>query len=415
MRLTKCRPGGLPASPAHQNCERPVVYAASPDVQERLILDAAFHYARQGFRVLPLRPHAKEPLGRLVRHGVHDATDDPNTIRQWWSIASAANVGIACGAVSDIFVLDVDTRHGGDAELVRLETEFGELPDTVVVTTGRGDGGRHLYFAWPEFRVPNKAIRPGLDLRRDGGYAVAPPSLHPVTLKPYVGDIERRWIADGPIWLLNLLRGNVANSNVLKQKTTENRLIASVSLCLCSCLADAVKATLPTCEGHRNRAIFEFARHLKGMPQYADAAAADLVDAVREWHRQASPVIGTPSFDETWADFTYSWSRVVYPKGAGALQVALQRADSIPPPDCASRYCDERLRRLCALCRELQALAGDGAFYLACRSAGGLLHMDFTVAARFLRLLVHDHVLMVAGRHTPTKATRYRYVAGGGA
>lgn len=43
-----------------------------------------------------------------------------------------------------------------------------------------GDGGRHLYLRHPGFEVPNRVgIRPGLDLRGDAGYVVAPPSIHP--------------------------------------------------------------------------------------------------------------------------------------------------------------------------------------------------------------------------------------------
>ncbi len=55
--------------------------------------------------------------------------------------------------------------------------EHGALPATVEATTG--GGGRHLYFARPESPVSNKVnLHTGIDLRGDGGFVVAPPSLH---------------------------------------------------------------------------------------------------------------------------------------------------------------------------------------------------------------------------------------------
>jgi hypothetical protein len=42
-----------------------------------------------------------------------------------------------------------------------------------------GSGGTHLYFQHPDGRVPSRAnIRPGIDVKADGGYVVAPPSRH---------------------------------------------------------------------------------------------------------------------------------------------------------------------------------------------------------------------------------------------
>jgi hypothetical protein len=42
-----------------------------------------------------------------------------------------------------------------------------------------GGAGRHLYFAHPKVLLRNKGgLAPGIDLRGDGGYVVAPPSLH---------------------------------------------------------------------------------------------------------------------------------------------------------------------------------------------------------------------------------------------
>jgi bifunctional DNA primase/polymerase-like protein/primase-like protein len=81
-------------------------------------------------------------------------------------------VAIATGAVSKIFVIDVD---GPDAE---HELQRLDLPATVEAVTARG---KHLYFKYPGTLIRNTTgkIAPGVDTRGDGGYVLAPPSIHP--------------------------------------------------------------------------------------------------------------------------------------------------------------------------------------------------------------------------------------------
>jgi hypothetical protein len=99
-----------------------------------------------------------------------------STVRGWWRRWPEANVGVVTGAVSDLVVLDVDPRHGGDERLTRLEDDHGDLPPTPEVVTG--GSGRHLYFAHPGRTVATGPLTDGLDLKGDGGLVVAPPSVH---------------------------------------------------------------------------------------------------------------------------------------------------------------------------------------------------------------------------------------------
>lgn len=99
-------------------------------------------------------------------------------IQRWFRSWPDAGVAVVTGSVSGLVVVDVDPRHGGDASLRALERAHGALPVTVEAITG--GGGRHLYFAHPGRTVRNQvAVAPGIDLRGDGGYVVAPPSVHP--------------------------------------------------------------------------------------------------------------------------------------------------------------------------------------------------------------------------------------------
>jgi energy-coupling factor transporter ATP-binding protein EcfA2 len=105
-----------------------------------------------------------------------DATTDGLTIRHWWAQWPDANVGIVTGGKHGLLVLDVDPRHGGDDSLCELERQHGPLPDTVESLTG--GGGRHLLFQHPGGSITSRPIAPGLDIKADGGYVVAPPSVH---------------------------------------------------------------------------------------------------------------------------------------------------------------------------------------------------------------------------------------------
>lgn len=141
---------------------------------------AASHHAR-GWSVLPLRPHEKRPLVRW--EGFQSVHASAIEIADWFRRWPDANLGVVTGEISNLVVLDVDPKHGGDDSLIALERRFGTLPPTVEAVTG--GGGRHLYFTHPGGLVRNRAgLAQGIDLRGDGGYIVAPPSIHP-SGRPY--------------------------------------------------------------------------------------------------------------------------------------------------------------------------------------------------------------------------------------
>lgn len=169
----------------------------------------------------------KHPIGSLVPQGVSNADTDPQIIREWWSLYPDANIGIATGDASSIVVLDVDVKSGGEASLAILEEKMGQLPDTWSVLTG--GGGVHFYFQMPAADVRNSvsAVAPGIDVRGNGGYVVAPPSLH-------MSGTAYRWspalhptkvpLAHVPGWLLDrMLPRSVgsAESRVLPVKIKE--------------------------------------------------------------------------------------------------------------------------------------------------------------------------------------------------
>lgn len=116
----------------------------------------------------------KHPIGSLVPNGVKDATKDLAVIRRWWRQYPNANIAVATGAPSGVFVLDVDGPEG-EAALAALEAQNAPLPVTYMVRTGKG---RHIYFQHLPGLKNSVRFAPGLDTRSDGGYVVGPGSVH---------------------------------------------------------------------------------------------------------------------------------------------------------------------------------------------------------------------------------------------
>lgn len=155
-------------------------------------LEAALAYAQQGWAVFPVfsaLPNGSCSCGRSncgspgkhprTSNGVKAATCDADQIRSWWTLTPDANVAIATGIVSGILVLDVDLKSGGIESFAALETEHPSIANTSTVATG--GGGFHYYFALSDGQILQNSVgklRPGIDIRADGGYVVAPQSNH---------------------------------------------------------------------------------------------------------------------------------------------------------------------------------------------------------------------------------------------
>ena len=137
----------------------------------------ALAFARRRFRVLPCQPKGKAPYGNLVRRGALDASADPETIANWFTVlAPAANLGVA---LSGHVVLDIDPRNDGDVSLRALEARSSPLPRTWRSLTG--GGGEHIWFVLPPgttIRGGNDKLGRGIDVKTGAGsYVVAPPSI----------------------------------------------------------------------------------------------------------------------------------------------------------------------------------------------------------------------------------------------
>ena len=141
----------------------------STDTEQRL--EAALAWAARGVRVLPIQRAGKAPL---TRHGLHDASADPDVLRRWWARRPGANVAIATGAPG-VDVLDVDVRgqRSGWAALRKLR-DAGLLPIGAPLAR-TPSSGMHLYFIGTDQHNGSLHAHQ-LDFRAAGGYVLVPPS-----------------------------------------------------------------------------------------------------------------------------------------------------------------------------------------------------------------------------------------------
>lgn len=183
-------------------------------------INSAQHYLQRGWLVVPLHDvsagacscgngdpeHTRRQGGKHPIYANWQAMPlrTPAAVAAVWSARPSANVGIATGRSSGVWVLDTDPDNGGDAALRDLVNTYGPLPMTYQVITG--SGGLHHYFAMPpDFEPTNRRgqLAVGLDVRGTGGQVVAPPSVS--GKGAYVVALDAP-VAQAPRWLLDLIR-----------------------------------------------------------------------------------------------------------------------------------------------------------------------------------------------------------------
>lgn len=224
------------------------VDAALPTIPDMAFEAAAL--GSSGFHILPLhtlrggvcscgnekcKSPGKHPIASLVPHGVKDATDNVELIRHWWRVSPDANIGIATGKVSRLIVLDVDGEEG-ERRLAELVAAKGPLAATAEVKTGRG---RHLYFTYPHhaLHVPSCA-KQGLDVRADGAYVVAPPSIHSTGVR-YTWSLDVIEFSCAPEFIVdyacsggNLTKNSGVSANLIPiaDRSTHHRSLVEAAL-----------------------------------------------------------------------------------------------------------------------------------------------------------------------------------------
>jgi hypothetical protein len=180
-------------------------------------LEAALAFARRGWAVVPIWPPVPGgcscPKGATCKspgkhpatsHGYDSASKDEAGIHRMFAGRDDYGVGVATGPASNLLVLDVDKKHGGEETLKKIFTAEHPMPQTPVVATG--GGGVHIYLKLPpgveKFPLD---LGPGVEVKVAKRGVVAPPSLHASGQRYSWDAFEGLTPAEAPDWLLSII------------------------------------------------------------------------------------------------------------------------------------------------------------------------------------------------------------------
>lgn len=121
-------------------------------------------YKDNGFHLLPVGKNKRPVTNSWAEYQKRQPT--PDELEEWFQ-EQAYNIGIVTGKPSGVIIVDVDVIKGGDPEPYK----------DCVCYAKTVNGGYHFYYAWTEGIIGTTGVLPGVDLRSDGNYVVAPPSI----------------------------------------------------------------------------------------------------------------------------------------------------------------------------------------------------------------------------------------------
>ena len=147
------------------------------------MFEIAKKYLAKNISVIPVGKD-KKPLINWKEYQTRLASQ--SEAFEWWQEWPDANIGIVTGKISGITVIDVEA--GGD---------ISRFPSTTIIRTG--GGGWHLYYRYCPGMENKTRVFPLTDVRGDGGFCVAPPSIHSSGKKYEVE--EKKQLAPFPVEL----------------------------------------------------------------------------------------------------------------------------------------------------------------------------------------------------------------------
>lgn len=246
---------------------------------------SAEYYAKHfNWHVFPCAVRGKTPI---TTNGLLDASLDYEQINKWYTKTPDANLAIRTGRESGIFVIDLDGETGKESFKSFLEDHGEKMPDTVTSITG--NDGMHILFKYPKELGKVKSCTDWLgvgskvDIRGDGGYIIAAPSIHPngtayeweISSRP--GEVE---IAEAPQFIIEKLRNDSDDSKqtIIKRDSSYwDNIIQGIS------------------EGGRNDAATRLAGHL--YRKYVDETL--IIEIMFMWNERNNPPMDAKELTKT--------------------------------------------------------------------------------------------------------------------
>lgn len=168
-------------------------------------------YLKKGWSVVPLIKNDKRPAIKWEGFQKRYATEEE--IKSWE--VAGYGVGIVTGSISKLVVIDQDSQEGGD--FLRKFNLRGPKVKTLK------EVGWHYYCSYPATGISNSVKKfPGMDIRGEGGYVVAPPTIINGKRYTWVGGMNRPLVPLPDVFLgassVNCVAGNETSAPTISSR-----------------------------------------------------------------------------------------------------------------------------------------------------------------------------------------------------
>ena len=334
---------------------------------------------------------------------------------------AAGNIGVALGEVSGgLCAIDLD-----DDELVQPFLTLN--PHLAGTLQTHGARGRVFWLRfngdYPQrtLKLKTHASAEVGEFRSNGSQSIVW-GIHPATQRPYQFVVKQPAVAvefSAITWPTSIFNPPTLQrdreTDVINSVSLSLCLSASLSLCLSvKSVAEAVEMSLPSREHQNNAALFKLARALMAVEAGGKPLSlAEKRDAFAQWYEAAASrqlLREGQTRDDYLVEFMNATQKAKTPLGESPAEQAWKRAQSEPLPPEASVFESKEGKLLVALCWQLHLRFKGEPWFLATRTVARLTGRTHTTAATWLSALCELAVIEVVHPHTPTKATRFRYL-----
>ena len=221
----------------------------------------ALIYAAMGFHVFPLWNHCNKPA---INNWPNKATKDPEKLKHWFEFTNK-NIGIATGKISGINVIDIDVKKGVDG-FKSLDKKYEKaflLPENSLLFKTANDG-LHILVKWTSETDVKNTVKvlgmEGVDIRGNGGFIVAPPSVISVkgALKAYRANDLYLQITEPTGWMKALLSQHKNNQSSTRSIGNNKNSGGKKSA------FNPYEPMTGIKQGERNNTLLRYASHLRG-------------------------------------------------------------------------------------------------------------------------------------------------------
>ncbi len=250
------------------------------------LLNHAIEYRNQNLSVMPLIGKRPPEKWEYYQHNI----PSEKQLRLWWGMYRTANIGIITGSISNLVVIDFD--HDADVIFPKSYPIIKRLLGDSFIVSKTGKGFHCIVKTSDANMVRNTKVAMAnrkvlIETRGEGGYIVAPPSIHPDRGTKYeftnckrVNDIDFV-TGDRVIELITALRDefhtdkqSTVNFSVSNNNFSEGVLeVTDIQSFVNSVLKKEREQLTMACTGERNSALFKSAAKLGSFRSYIGEGA----------------------------------------------------------------------------------------------------------------------------------------------